>query len=186
MFIIYDPSEFAMDGKHIRCALDLLEPGDVILRGYDHYLDVMFIDDPLKYSHGAIYIGDGKIIHAVAEGVSEIDAVDFMMCDRICILRPTKYKQQAIKTAKQFAKDNVPYDFWYDTGDSALYCYELVAECYKKLNIQKIKFKKLFGILNRDAYLADSFRTNKNFETVFEYNKKFNIDTMENGNEEEL
>lgn len=100
LFFVYDPSEYAMDGKHIRNALDMLEPGDIVLRGYDHYLDGYFIDDPLKYSHGAIYVGDGKIIHAIAEGVGYIDALDFMLCDRICILRPAKYKKYAIKLAK--------------------------------------------------------------------------------------
>ena len=62
-----------------------------MLRGYDNYLDGYFIDDPHGYSHGAIYVGDGKIIHAVAQGVSEIDVLDFMRCDRICVLRPSGY-----------------------------------------------------------------------------------------------
>lgn len=70
----------------------MLEPGDVILRGFDNYLDGYFIDDPHGYSHGAIYVGKEKIIHAVVEGVSEINVLDFMRCDRICILRPIKYK----------------------------------------------------------------------------------------------
>ena len=177
MFVIYDPSEYTMDGNYIQKALDILEPGDVILRGYDHYADGYFIDDPLKYSHGAIYIGGHKIIHAVAAGVSEIHAIDFMECDRICILRPSKYKQNAIRMAKKFAKENIPYDFWYKSGNSALYCYEMVAACYSKLNIQKLKFKKFFGLLKRNAYLANSFRENENFKIVFEYNKKFGIDT---------
>lgn len=58
MFIVYDPSYFKMDGMHVRKALDLLKPGDVILRGYDNYLDGWFIDDEFKYSHGAVYIGN--------------------------------------------------------------------------------------------------------------------------------
>lgn len=67
-----------------------------MLRGYNHYLDGYFIDDPHGYSHGAVYIGDGKIIHAVAEGVSEIHAADFMKCDRICILRPESGQEDAV------------------------------------------------------------------------------------------
>ncbi len=148
-----------------------------MLRGYDHYADGYFIDDPLKYSHGGICVGPSTIVHAVAAGVSEVDAIDFMMCDRICILRPAKHKKSAVSLAKKLARDNVPYDFWYESGNSALYCYELVALCYKKLGIQKVKFSKCFGLLHRDAYLADSFRQSKSFTTVFEYNKKFNIDT---------
>lgn len=43
------------------------------------------------WSHGAIYAGDNKVIHAVAEGVSEVDLIDFCKCDRIAIFRPKKY-----------------------------------------------------------------------------------------------
>ena len=67
-----------------------------MLRGYDNYLDGYFIDDPHGYSHGAIYVGENKIIHAVAQGVSEIHAVDFMKCDRICIIRPAVGQDEAI------------------------------------------------------------------------------------------
>ena len=175
-FIVYDPSFFKMDGCHTMKAIQLLEPGDVILRGFDNYLDGYFIDDPHGYSHGAIYVGKEKIIHAVVEGVSEINVLDFMKCDRICILRPTKYKQQAISKAKKFLQENVPYDFSFKSGASALYCFELVAECYAKLNPQKIEFKKIFGLLTRSTYLADSFRENSSFKTVFEYNPKHKID----------
>ena len=177
MFIVYDPSDYTMDGKHIQAALRILQPGDVVLRGYDHYLDGMFIDDPYKYSHGGIYAGNGKIVHAIAKGVSEIDAVDFMMCDRVCILRAKKYRGQAVAKARQFAKDNVPYDFAFERGVSELYCFELCAEVYPKLDVKRIEFKKMLGLLKKNAYLADSFRKNKNFKIVFEYNKKFKIDT---------
>ena len=133
MFIVYDPSTFDMTGQRILDVLRLLQPGDIILRGYRHYLDGMFI--PGDYSHGAIYVGDNKIIHAVAAGVSEIDVVEFCMCDRICILRPSTFQASAIKTAKKLAKDNVPYDFGFKRGTSALYCFELCAECYKNFDI---------------------------------------------------
>jgi cell wall-associated NlpC family hydrolase len=57
--------------------MDVIWPGDIVLRGYNHYLDGKFIPDPLKYSHGAIYVGDNTLIHAVAEGVSTVNIVDF-------------------------------------------------------------------------------------------------------------
>ena len=156
-------------------ALKLLQPGDVVLRGFDNYLDGYFIDDPHGYSHGAIYIGKGKIIHAIAEGVSEINVLDFMKCDRVCILRPSKHQQKAIRLAKKFLADNVPYDFNFKEGASSVYCFELCALCYPKLDVQRIKFKKLFGLLKRNAYLADSFRKSKDFTIVFEHNPKHGI-----------
>ena len=176
MFIVYDPSFFKMDGKHTMKALQSVLPGDILLRGFDSYLDGYFIDDPHGYSHGGIYVGKGKVIHAVAEGVSETNLLDFMKCDRICILRPAKDTYNAIELAKKFLADSIPYDFNFNEGASAVYCFELCALCYPSINIQKIHFKKLFGILKRDAYLADSFRMNESFKTMFEYNPKHNID----------
>ena len=176
MFIVYDPSTFKMDGMHIIKALKSLQPGDILLRGFDNYLDGYFIDDPHGYSHGAIYAGDYKVIHAVAKGVSEIDVIDFMKCDRICILRPSKDQQKAIEIAKKFAKDNVPYDFNFKVGSSAVYCFELCALCYPDIEIKKFKFSKMLGLLKRTAYLADSFRENTAFKTVFEFNLRCGVD----------
>jgi len=176
MFMVYDPSEYEMDGIHIKKALDILKPGDIVLRGYNHYLDGYFIDDPLSYSHGAVYIGDNIIVHAVAEGVSEINAVDFMKCDRICIIRPDHGQDKAIEKAKKFVEDNIPYDFYFKHGSSSLYCFELCYYCYEDLDIQKIQFKKFFGLLKRNAYLADSFRKSSNMKIMFEYNLKHKID----------
>lgn len=180
MFIIYDPSTNEMHGEQILKVLDILQPGDVILRGYRHYLDGMFI--PGDYSHGAVYVGDRKIVHAVAAGVSYIDVIDFCMCDRICILRPNKLQTSAIKLAKKLAKDNVPYDFGFKRGTSALYCFELCAECYKKLDIKTKTAKAFFGLLQKkNVYTADSFFENSNFTRIFEYNPKRKIDfTSEN------
>ena len=64
-FLVYDPSVFSMTGQKILKVRDILQPGDIILRGFSMYLDGMFV--PGDYSHGAIYIGNDTIIHAVAK-----------------------------------------------------------------------------------------------------------------------
>ena len=172
MFIVYDPSTFKIPGWQILDILQILQPGDVILRGFDAYADGKFI--PGDYSHGAVYIGeDNKIIHAVAKGVSEIDAVSFCMCDRICILRPRCGVKNAIAKAKKFAENHVPYDFAYKRNASALYCFELCAECYPKLKIQTKTAKTFFGLLKKkNVYLAESFLESPDFTKVFESNPK--------------
>lgn len=124
-----------------------IREGDIVLRGYDNYLDGKFIPDKLKFSHGSIYIGNGKIIHAVAEGVSETNIIEFTRCDRIAIFRPKSGQKQAIAKAKKFLKNKIPYDFGFSAGVSALYCFELCGECYPKLNIPRKTVKKLFGLL---------------------------------------
>lgn len=63
-FLVYDPGSYKVKGYHTREVLALLQPGDIILRGYDSYVDGLFI--PGAYSHTGLYVGDGKMIHAVA------------------------------------------------------------------------------------------------------------------------
>lgn len=177
MFIVYDPNYFKIGGKQILDILKIIQPGDIILRGYDSYLDGKFIPDPLGYSHGAIYIGKGKIIHAVAEGVSETDIIEFTRCDRIAIFRPIKYKRNAISTAKKFLKDNIPYDFGFREDVSSLYCFELCGLCYEKLEIPRQTVKTLFGLIKKEnVFLAESFFDSKDMKCIYQFNPKFNID----------
>lgn len=171
LFITYDPTMFEVDGQQIQEILDVLEPGDILLRGYKMYADSKFI--PGDYSHGAVYIGDNTVIHAVAKGVSEINIISFCMCDRICILRPRAGVRNAIAKAKRFAKDNVPYDFAFKRNASALYCFELCAECYPKLKVQTKDVKRLFGLLKKkNVYLAESFLESPDFKKVYEFPTK--------------
>ena len=186
MWILYDPDEFSVYGKDILDILGVIQPGDIILRGYRHYIDGFFIkifgidtsDSVIggDWSHGAIYIGDNKVIHAVAEGVSEVDLIDFCKCDRIAIFRPKKYKKQAISIAKKFLKDKIQYDFVFKHGASSLYCFELAALSYPKLDIPKFSFKRLFGLISKkDVYLAKSFIDSSDMKPVFCCNPKFGI-----------
>ena len=173
-FIVYDPTVFSMPGEKIMQVRDMLKPGDLILRGFSMYLDGMFV--PGDYSHGAIYVGNDTIIHAVAEGVSKINVIDFCECDRICIVRPKSGQEQAIKRALDFVESDVPYDFGFKRGASALYCFELCAECYKELGVKPIKKSALWGLIKKRVFLAESFQNSESFERVFEFNPKRNVD----------
>jgi len=145
-FVVYDPSYFKMTGIMIDKALEILQPGDIVLRGYDCYLDGHFIDG--DYSHGAIYIGDKTIIHAISPVVCRTHAIDFMECDRIAIFRPKCSTDKAISQAEKFADDKVPYDFFFDSSHSdRLYCFELVTACYPEIEFKKFTVKKLFGLI---------------------------------------
>ena len=100
-FAVYDPSFFQMTGEQIETAMKALKPGDIILRGYDCYLDGHFIDG--DYSHGAIYIGDNTIVHAISPTVCRTHSIEFMECDRIVIFRPKCDVKDAIEKANTFA-----------------------------------------------------------------------------------
>jgi len=177
LWIVYDPYQYEVTGDATSTALEILKPGDIILRGYNSYLDGKFISSSRKYSHGAIYIGNKKIIHAVAEGCSYINAIEFMRCDRICILRPRKNRTKAIQIAKEFAKNKIPYDFSFTNGCSSLYCFELAAMCYPDLDIPKKKASAFFGLIKKreHVYLSDSFFSSKDFRIMYEFNPEFNI-----------
>ena len=176
LWVVYDPSYFKMSGEKILEVIDILKPGDVILRGFDCYADGHFIDDPLKFSHGAIYIGNNTIIHAVAEGVSEINVIEFCECDRIAILRPRRGQKKAISIAIDYLDSHTPYDFNFEFGESAVQCFELCRLCYPKLDIQPKQVSKMFGLIKKNVYLAQSLFESDDFICVFHYNPKFGID----------
>lgn len=166
MFIVYCPDSFQVKGADTREAMRLIRPGDLILRKYRHYLDGYFI--PGKFSHTGVYVGGGKVIHAVAEGVSETDLIDFLRCDSFAILRPKSGTQEAIEKLHDFL--GKPYDFNFRSGNEAYYCHELGAEVYPELSIKKLR-PSLFGIklpFLSKSYLAESFLTSPDFKLILQ------------------
>lgn len=120
------------------------------------------------------------VIHAVSEGVNLIHLYDFLQCDRISVFRPKNRRKlnsltkQAIEIAKrQLGKK---YDFFFEHGDSSLYCFELVSLAYPTLDIKRVEVKKLFGLIKKHVYLAESLFKSKDLRCVLHYNPKFNID----------
>lgn len=176
-FLFYDDVEFDVTGDKIEKIEKVVEPGDVLLRGYDSYVDSLFIKSNKKYSHAGVYIGKNNVIHAVAPNVSKEHLFDFCHCDRIAVLRPRKGVRKAIAMAKKFLRDNVKYDFNFTHGKEALYCFELAAYCYQGLKIEKVTASALRGLIKKreKVFLSDSFLNSEDFTLVYECNPKFNI-----------
>lgn len=168
--LYYCPVTFKISGEQTRSICKLLLPGDLVLRGYNCYVDSLFI--PGKYSYTGIYVGDGKVIHATAEGVNACDVIDFFRCDRCCVLRPNQGSGAAIIKAWGYIKSNTPYDFKFEQlpiQDNRLYCHELGAACYPSLNVKRLTPKWCWGLIKgKPAFLAESFITNPNFAKVYE------------------
>lgn len=170
LFLIYCPVTYKSKGKQYREARDILKAGDIIIRGYDDYVDGLFI--PGTYSHSSIYIGteSEEIIHAVAEGVQKIDLIDYLRTDRFLILRPKSGQKEAIKIASDLI--GIQYDFNFELSKDRLYCHEFTATCYHTLSIKPVS-KKYFGCFKTPtAYLAESFINSPDFEAVYEFNPK--------------
>lgn len=172
LWVVYDPDDFQVTGDKTAAMLKQLRPGDVVIRGFRHYADGKFIPSKAGWSHGAVYVGNWKIVHAVSGGVQYIDAIEFARCDRIAVLRPKADSARAVEKARYFAKKNVPYDFGFEHGTSALYCFELCGECYDRLDVKKKPVKAFFGLYRKEVYLAESFFESPDFEVVMEYNPK--------------
>ena len=169
LWIVYDPEQYQISGAKLREILNALQPGDIIARGYVKYLDGYFI--PGKYSHTGVYIGANTMIHSVAEGVCKIDVLDFLQCDRCCIIRPKNRGAVPVAIDRAHLYLGTKYDFSFSTGDDALYCHELTAACYKDLKLEK-HIPTLFGGLikgKEPVYLAQSFMESKDFEVIGEF-----------------
>lgn len=168
--IVYDPDPFYVSGYDIARIMDIIKPGDVLLRGYNKYLDGKFIPDPKGYSHAGLYIGHSEMVHAVAPRVEKCHIIDFCEADRIMVLRPSDGQTMAIATA--IGKIGLPYDFDYKTDRGKLYCFELIANCYPEAQIQTTLIKKFLGLVKRKCYIAPNIYNNAWFKMVFEKNAK--------------
>ena len=184
LWMMYDPTYFKMTGTKILEVLNLVKPGDILIRGYDGYADGYFIpysENHGRYSHAGIYVGNNEVIHAVSPCVSTIHLIDFVECDRLAILRPKSGIDKAILNAKAFAKNVIKYDFDFSKGSNSLYCFELCAECYPNLAIERKDARILGGLIRRnECYLASSLFESKDLELVFEYNPQNKIDFTAN------
>ncbi|HYD41132.1 MAG TPA: hypothetical protein VEB43_09910 [Anaeromyxobacter sp.] len=113
LFLLYNPKGYRVRGEDIRELLEVIRPGDVLVRGYDNYLDGRII--PGYFSHVGLYVGDiteadaatiaaagareglpeahrvkpgrSMVVHALAEGVLTEDVINFCRCDYMAVLR---------------------------------------------------------------------------------------------------
>jgi hypothetical protein len=170
MFIVYDPGSYDLLGRDIRDILDSIKDGDILLRGFNNYLDGYLISG--SFSHAAFYYGGNKVIHAMAEGVFEEDILTFTRCDHLCILRFNDISQEDIEKAKTNAKNLIgcDYDFSFTEGNGDYYCSELVCKAYEhkpELNIKPETVEYLYGLIKKKAILPDAFLSSEALHPVY-------------------
>jgi cell wall-associated NlpC family hydrolase len=155
LFFVWGSTSYKVKGDHARYVLDTLRAGDVLLRRYDRYVTSRFI--PGWWKHAAIYVGDGKVIHALGHGVVEEDILTFLRCDYVAILRaPAGQKRRATQVIPDRARELLgkEYDFAFDTGDDErFYCTEVVRKCYH--DFDNIVFEEKASGLSKGAVLPD-------------------------------
>ncbi len=111
--------------------LGLLKPGDVLVTRKEHSLTNYFL--PGYWPHAALYIGNGQVIEALADGVRKRPVDSPFAADAIAAIRPLLGTGQ-IEDALQRAHTHLgkPYDFDFDfTRADRMVCTEVVYRSYE-------------------------------------------------------
>lgn len=125
-----------------------LLPGDVLLGGVRGELSSLFISG--KYTHAAIYMGDGVVIEAVGKGVIESFLMDFMLRrDYCCAVRAgfCDAKQADLAAMQALEVLGSPYDYEFQASNKSFYCAELIQWAYTQVVGEAMPFtrRKYFG-----------------------------------------
>jgi len=164
---------YGLKGEHYRQVREIIQPGDILIRRFEGYIDKWFI--PGFWNHAGVYIGDDgdkpeQVVHAVSEGVIQEDFLNFMRTDHMLILRAPSGADKAIELAKSVV--GAPYDFGFDFKDTNRFsCTELVAFCYPGI----VKGKKRFG---KETIVADDFFNCEQLTEVWNSTHDKTIQTM--------
>jgi len=150
-FVLLGHAAYKIKGQHMREILNILEPGDILLRRYDHYISGLMI--PGYFTHGALYSGDNMVTHLLGQGITVEDILVFTRCDDIAIIRctdPALVNEALTRSNKQVEK-GVEYDYDFNTeSPDRLYCTEFTAYCYQ---YPKMIHKKK-GLILPDDHLS--------------------------------
>ena len=140
-FILFGNSYYRIKGHHQRSIMACVQPGDILLRRYDHYLGSWFISliSGSYWSHASVYVGDYnnesyRVIHLLGSGATNDDILTFTRCDDIAVLRCRKpeYIEEAIEIAERHYENGTEYDYFFSFDNDTLYCSEFVKDCYNK------------------------------------------------------
>ena len=163
--ILFGDSHYELKGNHMREILDVLKPGDLLLRRYAHYLGSVAI--PGYWSHAAIYVGSDKVIHMLGDGIQIDDILVFMRCDDMLVLRHKNPEvvKNAIECAYVQLGKGIEYDFDFDTDDSEkFYCTEFVDFCFDRV----VDIRGPFSV---ESILPDSFLLCPELDVVWKNEK---------------
>lgn len=147
-WLTFNLQSYQVKGEHYALLKELLQPGDILIRRFEGYLDRFFI--PGWWNHGGVYVGgkDEQIVHAISDGVVIEHVINFLRTDHLIVLRPPD--DMCIEgLARARSVIGYEYDFSFDFSNAERFsCTEFVDFCYPQI----IKPKKRFG---RSTIVAD-------------------------------
>jgi len=139
-FIMFGHTAYEMKGEDVRDVLNIIKPGDIVLRRYNHYVSGLMI--PGHFTHAAIYMGDGKIVHMLGDGIDKQDILTFCRCDQVAIIRcnDEQINKIAIKKSASYFKQGIKYDFDFDFSDGKEFsCTEFINDIFNHPKMDRIK-----------------------------------------------
>lgn len=148
--------------KQILEMLDIIKEGDVLCRGYNYYFDSKLI--PGEFTHSGIVLSKSIMAHSVAEGVGEINPIDFIKdTDRFIILRPKYISKfdisEATNRARWHIQNKTQYDFMFN-DPTRYYCHEYTCDCLAAATIRISLTTKKYGVwffsFEKRIYLAEN------------------------------
>lgn len=165
-------------GKHYYMLRDKISMGTVLLtttRG-----EFSNIINPEKIKHAGIYVGeidrDGikYVLEAVGRGVVKTDLVTYLTTKDLVIGCEPKFLTNDDKVqipVEALRIIGIPYDYLFEKGGKAFYCFEAVAHIFKMLHPEiQLKCKEVVRgkkIFSYETYLNDKER----FSVVFNSDK---------------
>jgi hypothetical protein len=164
-WIVYRPHHYAMSGPDVRKVIENVQPGDILLRRYDGYVNTLFT--PGFWGHAALCVNRTEVIHAVGVGVVREDLITFCRTDSVAVLRlkdaTADMTERAIACAEAHEKARTAYDYRFRDKNHAVYCTELVNVCYNGL------FNSDFEVAAGNCILApDGIRRSTRVSAVVE------------------
>jgi hypothetical protein len=163
-WFVINATTFRLKGKHYRDLNTIIQPGDILIRRFEGYVDKFLI--PGWWNHAGLYVGevngkDHKVVHAISDGVVVDDLIDFMRTDHMIVLRAEDWRRgDAIKRAKNAIGSD--YDFAFDFNETLRFsCTELISHCFPGI----INGKKRFG---RYTVVADDIVNTKPLTVVWD------------------
>jgi len=132
-WFVYRPHHYAMSGPDVRKVIEAAQPGDILLRRYDGYVNTLFT--PGFWGHAGLCVSANDIIHAVGVGVVREDLITFCRTDSVAVLRvkdaTREMIERAIACAEAHEKARTAYDYQFSDRNHAVYCTELVNVCHR-------------------------------------------------------
>lgn len=168
----YKPESYKIKGEIMRQLLQICKPGDILLRGYDDYLDGLLIG---KWSHVGMVLNETDVIHSMAEGVFTEDILNFFRTDRICVLRANLSEEQIkVVLDKASSMKGTPYDFRFDFNNPReVSCSEFGYIAFEAFETELGMFKPKEKILFKERVVVRpaAFLEYDGFKKVFEFSK---------------